>query len=462
MEVLIHISQQLNNSTISAYAPPEFTASPNTVVVNLLFFLSLALVLIDAFLAMLVKSWLQEFDRGWRKYTVADLRAQERERRLQGLERWKLAELVTLLPILIQSSLLSFCIGLIVLLFPLHLISAILSSVALVAGFGFYAFTTYVSVLDDYAPFSSPASRGLVNLINILRKPWGEGVSLVARTFQRSIPGISPHAVSFDTPHAYEAGAGFPQDTFPSFIMNSGVAPPSPQGPFLSLAMNRGVTPPPPLPQGDKSVKNGELVTRSRYQIHPQTHVDVLERLVTTTAEAIENIPVFLELLDQPVKDPTLWPSNVERWKQLLHIALGLLGDPSTFSDSAARTIARNMVFWCDGGTADLQLSQRLKFLFEDMGSRQTGTRKPLRYLFAVYLSPFHPPSTWYLPRAIISLEPSNTADAELLWMVSSGLYTRSPIWTHVLVIIIFLQLCLPTLQVQNRVEGPRFHSQPL
>src|SRR5258708_5565542 len=87
-DVLIHISQQLSNSTTPAYSPAEFTVSPSIAAVNVLLFLSLALVLIDAFLAMLVKSWLQEFDRNWRKHTVAHLRAQERERRLQSLERW--------------------------------------------------------------------------------------------------------------------------------------------------------------------------------------------------------------------------------------------------------------------------------------------------------------------------------------------------------------------------------------
>jgi len=269
MDVLIHISQQLSNSTTPAYLPTEFTASPNTVVVNLLFFLSLALVLTDAFLAMLVKSWLQEFDRGWRKYTVADLRAQERERRLQGLERWKLAELVTLLPILIQLSLVIFCIGLIVLLFPLHLISAILSSVALVAGFVSYMFTISVSVLDVYAPFSSPVSRGLVNVMNLLRKSWRDGVPLTARTIQRIIPGISSHGIGLNPPDARRAGVDPSQETIQSLTVNNVAA-------HTSL-----------LPQHDKGIKKREVVTRSRYQIDPQTHVDILERLVTTTAEAI-------------------------------------------------------------------------------------------------------------------------------------------------------------------------------
>jgi len=43
----------------------------------MLFFLSLALIWVDAFIAMLVKGWLQEFDCVWKKYSVAHLCAQE-------------------------------------------------------------------------------------------------------------------------------------------------------------------------------------------------------------------------------------------------------------------------------------------------------------------------------------------------------------------------------------------------
>ena len=64
------------------------------------------------------------------------------------------------------------------------------------------------------------------------------------------------------------------------------------------------------------------MVPRSHSGIDPQMHVHVLKWLVTTTDEVVENIPIFLELLDQPVKDPTLRPLNVEKWKELLHITV--------------------------------------------------------------------------------------------------------------------------------------------
>ena len=410
MDVLIHISHQLSNSTTPAYTPAEFTVSPSVAAVNVLFFLSLALVLIDAFLAMLVKSWLQEFDRSWRKYTVADLRAQERERRLQGLEHWRLAELVNLLPILIQTALLFFCIGLIVLLFPVHLISAIFSSVALVAGFTFYLFTIYVSVFDAYAPFSSPVSRGLIILINELQTTWLILAHLIARHIRHIISGVSFRTSRPSLPREHEPNTN-----------------PAAQ----SLPGNNGVTHP-YLPRGTMGVEKHETIAPSRSQIDPQTYVDILERLVTTTAEAVENIPVFLDLLDQPMKDPTLRPSNIEKWKKLLHTTLGLLGDPSTFSSSIACTIARNVLFCYDSESADQQLSRSLIYRFDHMSSGQIGKRKSLDSLFASYLHfccEIPPTDPWKVSNTIASLEPSNAVDAELLWMTQ--VLHRRPLWQY-------------------------------
>ena len=390
MDVLIHISQQLSNSTTPAYSPADFAVSPSIAAVNVLFFLSLALVLIDAFLAMLVKGWLQEFDRSWRKYTVAAFRAQERERRLQALEHWKLAELVTLLPILIQISLLLFCIGLIVLLFPIHLISAIFSSVALMAGLSFYLFTTYVSIIDAHSPFPSPVSHGLVILVH-----------LITHSVQHFNPGILFRTSRPSPPQEHKVNPGPTTESLPG---NNRVSDSS-------------------LPQGNMGVEKQETITRSHSQIDPQTYLNILERLATMTAKGVENIPVFLDLLDQPVKDPRLRPASVEKWKELLRTTLGLLGDPSTFSDSVARTIARSVMFWYDR-SADDQLSRNLIHHFDHMCSGQTSKHKPLNYLFAPYLSyccdTGRYTDRWKLCNIIAFLEPSNATDLELLWMINT------------------------------------------
>ena len=398
MDVLIHISQQLSNSTIPAFEPAAFQVSSNTAAVNMLFFLSLALVLFDAFLAMLVKGWLQEFDRGWRTFTVAHLRAQERERRLQELERWKLHELVALLPILIQGSLLLFCIGLLALIFPLHLPSFILGTFAFVCGVGFYVFTTYVAVANNYAPFSSPVSRLLARGLAILQ-PW-----LLPIT--RSTRRIAPANPLADLPpllsHGHRSDADTSRKTMQPLASNNGVAK---------------TAQPHKLDDGEKNT----VVPRSRSDIDPWIHVHVLERLVTTTAQAVENIPIFLELLDHPVRDATLRPFNLEKWRELLHITLGLLRDQSTFSVPAACTLARTMMSCYNNGTVDQQLCHTLQLQLGSPVTNGPRSRVPLNHLFPLYLRSWLRHSAgddmW---RTIAFLEPSDAADAELLSMVNT------------------------------------------
>ena len=398
MDVLIHISQQLSNPTTPAFEPTAFQVSFNAAAVHMLLFLSLAFVLIDAFLAMLVKGWLQEFDRGWRTFTVAHLRAQERERRLQELERWKLHELIALLPIFIQGALLLFCIGLLVLIFPLHPPSAILCSLIFVFVVGFYLFTTYVSIANKYAPFSSPVScllaRGLVMV-----QTWHIPIAQTARRIASAISFDNRPSLS----QAQRADADASDGTTQPVASNEGVAPLS-------------------QPQDPNSVEKSNVVPRSHSGIDPHTHVHVLERLVATTAEAVENIPVFLELLDQPVKYPTLRPLNMEKWRELLTTTSRLLGDQSTFSVSAAWTLARSMMICYDDETPDEQLSLILQHYLSGMEIDDRRPRVPLHALFTSYLSfRLGYNSSHDLWRTIAFLEPSDAADAELLWMVNTS-----------------------------------------
>src|SRR5258706_3602068 len=398
MDVLIHISQQLSNSTTPAFEPAAFEISSNAAAVNMLFFLSLALVLIDAFLAMLVKGWLQEFDRGWRKYTVAHLRAQERERRLRELEHWKLHELVALLPILIQGSLLLFCIGLLVLISPLHLPSGILCSIAFVFVVGFYGFTTYVSIVNNYAPFSSPVSRLLPRGFVMLQS-W---YFFIAHNAQRIASAISFHNRPPLPPQGQQADADASDETKESLPSNSGLAKPR-------------------QPHIPHSAEKSDVVPRSHSGIDPQMHLHVLERLVTTTDEAVENIPIFLELLDQPVKDPTLRPLNVEKWKELLHITLRLLGDQFTFSVSAACTLARTMMICYNHETRDEQIFLTLVHHLGSNDADDQRSRMPLNILLSSYLpSWLRYSASRGLWRRIAFLEPSDAADVELLWMVNT------------------------------------------
>ena len=442
MDVLIHISQQLSNSTTPAFEPAAFQVPSNAAAVNMLFFLSLALVLIDAFLAILVKGWLQDFDRGWRKYTVAHLRAQERERRLQELERWKLHELVALLPILIQGSLLLFCIGLLVLIFPLHRPSAILCSLFFVCVVSFYGLAAYVSIVNNYAPFSSPVSR-------LFARGLETSYNIITQIAQRIGSGILFH----DRPlvsRGQHAEAGAPDETTQPLPSNKSVVP---------LVQ----------PHDPNSVEKSNMVPRSRYGINPQTHTHVLERLVTTTAEAVENIPIFLELLDQPVKDPTMQPLNIEKWKELLHITFRLLRDQSAFPVSAAWTLARTMTICYDSKTADEQLCLELQHHLSSRDTNDQKRRMPLGVFFSSYLrcwlddycpgQIFEQSPSDVLWDTIAYLEPSDAADAELLWMVNTSHMSSSTLNAP---LYMYLQFCVAVLTYVASTEQSRRSKVPL
>src|SRR5258706_12544752 len=48
--------------------------------------------------AMLIKSWVREFDRGLRAMSIPEQRAKTREFRYLGMERWRLTNMVEILP----------------------------------------------------------------------------------------------------------------------------------------------------------------------------------------------------------------------------------------------------------------------------------------------------------------------------------------------------------------------------
>jgi len=175
-DILLHISLQLSNSSFPPYVEPQFIVPPKVAAVNTLLFASLALVLIDAYLAMLMKSWIRDFDQSWRTLNDPKERAGTREMWMQGLERWKLGWVVAFLPLLIQASLVLFGAALLILLFNLHYPTAYTTLVIFTAGVCFYFCTSIVSALDKNTPFTSPLSRALKALLrqcrSLLRLLW--------------------------------------------------------------------------------------------------------------------------------------------------------------------------------------------------------------------------------------------------------------------------------------------------
>jgi len=160
-DVLIYQTQMMRNSSLGPYVPAEFSPPDHIVVVNALFYASLGVMILAAFIAMLIKSWVHEFDRGLRAMSLPEQRAKTREFRYLGMERWKLPEMVAILPSLIQISLLLFSIGLVLFLFHISKPSFGVTTAILGIGVLYYSITTSISVFVTSSPFHSPLSRTL-------------------------------------------------------------------------------------------------------------------------------------------------------------------------------------------------------------------------------------------------------------------------------------------------------------
>ena len=162
--VLIYQTQMMRNSSLGPYVLADFSPPDYIIVVNSLFYASLGIMLLAALIAMLIKSWVREFDRGLRAMSVPEQRAKTREFRYLGLVRWKLPEMVATLPYLIQISLFTFAVGLVLFLFHISKPSCGITAGILGIGASFYAVTTSVSIFITSSPFGSPLSHAFAAL----------------------------------------------------------------------------------------------------------------------------------------------------------------------------------------------------------------------------------------------------------------------------------------------------------
>ena len=116
----------MQNTTSGPYVAPVFSPPPYAVAINALFFASLGVVLVAAFLCMLVKGWIRELDRKLRGIPDLQKRAVIKELREQGLVRWGLPGLMIILPSLIHISLVLFFFGLVLYLWQVHKLPALI------------------------------------------------------------------------------------------------------------------------------------------------------------------------------------------------------------------------------------------------------------------------------------------------------------------------------------------------
>ncbi|KDR79392.1 hypothetical protein GALMADRAFT_137234 [Galerina marginata CBS 339.88] len=183
-------SQATNSSVPSNLLLQPFTVSASDVRINAAWFLSLTLGLTTVLIGILCLQWLREYQRDAalpHKEAVA-----LRQMRYEGLLYWRVPDILSLLPILLQSSLILFFIGLLDLLWARHTLVAGCVTAAVGVVMLFLAATTALPALQHaftkdkhlrvkQCPYKSPQSwlfyrsgHTLFWIFNSFELPWSK------------------------------------------------------------------------------------------------------------------------------------------------------------------------------------------------------------------------------------------------------------------------------------------------
>ncbi|KAF8528149.1 hypothetical protein BU17DRAFT_38450, partial [Hysterangium stoloniferum] len=132
-----------------SFTPPIFSW-----LVNMLWFSSLMCSLVAASIAMLVKQWLQAYtlDRPGR----LEAHAHQRQFRYAGLLAWKVPEILSTLPVLLQFGFSLFFVGLVILTWSINEAIGYVMMVCTILLLGFYTITTLAPLFDVSCPFKTP------------------------------------------------------------------------------------------------------------------------------------------------------------------------------------------------------------------------------------------------------------------------------------------------------------------
>ncbi|KAK0492233.1 hypothetical protein EDD18DRAFT_1357893 [Armillaria luteobubalina] len=185
---LINVQRSASNGSLVNDVPrSDLTFRPSTSDswVNGLWFTSLSLSLTTALFAVLTKQWIHQY-MSVPSGTPQD-RCRVRQFRYMGLQQWRVAFIIGLLPVLMSSSLAVFLVGLVLFIVPLRVpIAGIVGAITFIS-FLAYIVTNFLPILYPSCPYKTPLSQyifplytyvlhnGLFNwLISPISKLWAQ------------------------------------------------------------------------------------------------------------------------------------------------------------------------------------------------------------------------------------------------------------------------------------------------
>lgn len=163
VQILLQISMQLSslsvnpdfiNSTFVPSPPVSFSPEISSTWINALWFSSLVLSLITASLGILVKQWLREYLAN--KFVSPKQYCAVRLFRIRGLRFYKVSEIASLLPVLLQLALVLFLIGLVVFIRSIHPSIASCVIALVTAWISFVLGTSAIPLFSPSCPYKTP------------------------------------------------------------------------------------------------------------------------------------------------------------------------------------------------------------------------------------------------------------------------------------------------------------------
>ncbi|KAJ3475689.1 hypothetical protein NLI96_g11670 [Meripilus lineatus] len=182
-QILLEISRQLGSFTVTSglvnatYVPSSlptgpFTPKQSSVWLNGLWFVALILSLTTASLGLLVKQWLRECDDN--PAITPEEHRRIRVFRMRGLRKYKVHEMATFLPLLLQISLILFFSGLVLFTRTVHATIGRVIMGLVVAWGAFLVITTILPWFSASCPYKTPFLKSITlqfnRLLNYLNK----------------------------------------------------------------------------------------------------------------------------------------------------------------------------------------------------------------------------------------------------------------------------------------------------
>ncbi|KAJ7921697.1 hypothetical protein B0H13DRAFT_2414875 [Mycena leptocephala] len=157
---------------------PTLPFSVNTVAVLSLLYISLFTTLLAALLAVLGKQWIMYYQAAGSRGTIEE-RGLERQRKLDGLHKWKFDAVLQMFPMLLQLALLLFASAISVYLWPIHRSIATIVLALTLVGFVSYIFLLASTIVSPDSPFQTP----LASFISQRVPESGESSSLYLQNY---------------------------------------------------------------------------------------------------------------------------------------------------------------------------------------------------------------------------------------------------------------------------------------